>query len=102
MAHRSFTVAAEVQDPLTADRLVELLREAGLDGFSRVGGAGGSDGIAAASPAIWDILVPTEGFDRAAQLIAAELATIEREGDENARLAEEEMLTGEHVLGETD
>lgn len=102
MAHRNFTVATQVQDPLSAERLVEVLCEAGLDSFSRVGGAGSTDGLAAASPAMWDILVPTEGLAKASTLITEELATIEREGDENARLADEEVLSGDHQVGEGD
>ena len=34
-------------------------------------------------------------LERAATLIDAELETIEREGEENAKAAEEEMLSGE-------
>lgn len=100
MAHRTFTVVTTVQDPLTADRLVEVLSKAKLEAFHRVGGAASSDALAAASPGFWDVLVATEGLGEASQLIADELATIEAEGEENAKAAEEEAMSGEHPAGE--
>lgn len=99
MAPRTFTVAMQVQDPLSAERLVEVLREAGIDGFSRVGGAASSDAFAAASPAFWDILLPSERLAEAQKLLDEELAAIDREGEENAKAAEEEALSGETPVG---
>jgi hypothetical protein len=98
MAKRTFTVATTVQDPLSAERLVEALREVDIDGFSRPGGAASSDGFAAASPGYWDVLVPSEAFEKADALIKKELEAIEADGEENARAAEEESMSGEHPV----
>ena len=76
MAPRTLAVATSVLDPLTADRLVDLLREATLDAFSRAGGAASSAAFASASPAFWDIMVPTESLEQAASIIRAELAQV--------------------------
>ncbi len=100
MAHRTFTVATTVQDPLTADRLVEVLTKAKLDAFHRACGAASTDGLAAASPGFWEVLVKSESMGEAEQLISDELAAIEAEGDENAKAAEEEAMSGEHPVGE--
>ncbi len=102
MGPSTFTVVTQVQDPLSADRLVAVLQEAGVDSFSRARGAASLDGFAAATPGRWDVLVPSQDLERAAVLINAEMTTMESEGDENARLAEEEMLSGEHAIGEGD
>jgi hypothetical protein len=61
MAPRTFSVVTSVQDPLTAERLVEVLKSSELDAFSRAGGAASSAAFASATPAFWDILVPSEG-----------------------------------------
>jgi hypothetical protein len=100
MAPRTFTVAASVQDPLTADRLVELLLDAKVDGFSRPGGAASSAAFASASPAFWDIIVPTETLAQAETLIRAELAQVERDGEANAQAAEEEAMSGENPVAD--
>ena len=98
MAPRTFTVVTSVQDPLTADRLVDLLQEAKLDAFSRAGGAASSAAFASASAAFWDILVATESLAQAQTLIRTELAEIERDGEANARAAEEEAMSGENPV----
>ena len=100
MASRSFTVATSVQDPLTSERLVEVLQEAKLDAFSRAGGAASSAAFAAASPAFWDILVPTEALAQAQALIRTELQELERDGEANAKAAEEEAMSGENPVAE--
>ena len=100
MAPRTFTVATSVQDPLTAERLVEVLQDAKLDAFSRAGGAASSAAFASASPAFWDILVPTEGLEQAQGLIKSELDLIERDGEANAKAAEEEAMSGENPVAD--
>ena len=100
MASLSFTVATSVQDPLTAERLVEVLQEAKLDAFSRAGGAASSAAFASASPAFWDILVPTEAMAQAEALIRTELQELERDGEANAKAAEEEAMSGENPVAE--
>ncbi|MFT3706476.1 MAG: hypothetical protein QM817_02300 [Archangium sp.] len=96
MAPRTFAVVATVQDPLTAERLVELLQEAELDAFSRAGGAASSAAFASASPAFWDIFVPSEGLEKAQGVVKGELEQIERDAEANAKAAEEEALSGEN------
>ncbi len=100
MAPRTFSVATSVQDPLTAERLVELLQEEKIDAFSRAGGAASSAAFASASPAFWDILVPTETFEQASGMITTELQEIERDGEANAKAAEEEAMSGENPVAE--
>ena len=100
MAPRTFAVATTVQDPMSADRIVETCRRASLDAFSRPGGAASSAAFAAAQPGFWDVLVPSERLDEALTLIQEELAAIDREAEENAKAAEEEALSGEHPVAE--
>ena len=99
MSPRTYAVATTVVDPLTAERLVGVLQEAGIDAFSRAGGAASSGPFAAANQAFWDLLVPTEHLEKSAALVKEELAQIERDGDANARAAEEEALSGENPVG---
>lgn len=98
MAPRTFVVAASVQDPLTAERLVEVLQEAQLDAFSRAGGAASSAAFAQTQGAFWDILVPGEAFEQAEKLIQAELDGLEKDAAANAAAAEEEALSGENPV----
>lgn len=100
MAPRTFTVATSVQDPLIAEKLVEALREKELDAFWRPGGAASAAAFAAASPAFWDIFVPTEALQSAEDVIRAVLEDVEKNADENARAAEEEALSGETPVGD--
>jgi hypothetical protein len=96
MAPRTFTVATTVQDPLTAERLVDALQAADLDAFSRAGGAASSAAFASAQPAFYDVLVESTSFEQAAALIRAFLADVESEAVANAQAAEEEALSGEN------
>lgn len=98
MAARTFTVATTCADPLTADRLVAVLTDAGLDAFSRAGGAASSNALPP-EQGYFDILVASESFDRAAPLVAQELEAIERDAIANAQAAEEEALSGETSAG---
>lgn len=100
MASKTFAVATTVSDPLTAERLVEVLQEAGHDAFARVGGAASTDGFAAATGGFWDIFVPTDVAAAAGTLIKDELAAIERDGAANARAAEEEAMSGQTKTAE--
>lgn len=95
MAPRTFAVVTSVQDPLTAERLVEVLQAAELDAFSRAGGAASTGAFAAATPGFFDLLVPTESFAKADELVRSELAAIERDAEANSKAAEEEAMSGE-------
>jgi hypothetical protein len=99
MTPRTFAVAITVEDPLTAERLVDVLQEAQIDAFSRAGGAAASGPFSAAAQAFWDLFVPTDVLSRAEPLIRAELEAIEKDGEANARAAEEEALSGENPVG---
>lgn len=92
---RTFTVAASVQDPLLAERLVETLQEKGLDAFSRAGGAASSAAFAQAQAAFWDVLVPAEAAATASGWIAEVLEALDQDAEENTKAAEEEELAGE-------
>ena len=69
-----------------------------LDAFSRAAGAASSDAFGAASPASFDVFVPTDALAQAQTLITDELAAIERDAEANARAAEEEALSGENPV----
>ncbi len=99
MAPRTFAVATTVHDPLSAERLVDALQAAGLDAFSRTGGAASSAAFAAAQPAYYDVLVPTEAADQAMGIIKELLELIDRDADANAQAADEESQSGEPTVG---
>jgi hypothetical protein len=99
MAPRTFAVATSVQDPLIAEQLVAALRQEELDAFARAGGAA-SAGFEPASPAFWDIFVPSDAFEKAQAVIAEVLEDIEKNAEANARAAEEEALSGQTPVGD--
>jgi hypothetical protein len=99
MNPRTFTVATTTNDPLSAERLVAVLVEAGLDAFSRAGGAASANALGATESAFYDVLVASESLDAAAPLVRDELEAIERDAAENEKAAEEEALSGENPTG---
>jgi predicted ATP-grasp superfamily ATP-dependent carboligase len=90
----TFQIVRTTEDPLTADRLVEVLREEKVDAFTRARGAAAS-AFEPATSGFYELFVPTADFDKAAKLIDDELAAIEKESEENAKAAEEESMSGE-------
>src|SRR5262245_59152380 len=94
-APKTFTVVATVDDPLTADRLVDGLIALDLDAFHRGRAGASSDTIGAISQGYWEVLVPTDGLARAEAMVREELEAIAKEADENAKAAEEEALSSE-------
>ena len=94
-ADRKFHIAATLEDPLTAERLVEILQEQQIDAFSRPRGAASSASFEAVERASYEIFVPDQQREKAEKLIKEELESIEKEADENAKAAEEESLSGE-------
>jgi hypothetical protein len=100
MNPRTFTVATTTTDPLTAERLVAVLTDAGLDAFARAGGAASANSLGPAEGGYFDVLVASEGLEQAAPLIAAELESLERDAAANAQAAEEEALSAESPTGE--
>jgi hypothetical protein len=91
MAQRTFTVATTLQDPLSAERLVDALQAATLDAFSRAGGAASSAAFAAAQPAFYDVLVASEQVGQAEPIVRAFLQQFEQDAAANSRAAEEEF-----------
>jgi shikimate 5-dehydrogenase len=98
MAQRTFTVATTVQDPLSAERLVDALQEAGIDAFTREGGAASSAAFAAAQPAFYDLLVASEQLEKAEGMVRAFLEQFEQEAEANGKAAEEESMSGENPV----
>lgn len=99
MNPRTFTVATTTSDPLTAQRLVAVLTEAGLDAFVRARGAASVNVIGPAEQGFFEVLVENGGLEKAAPLVTAELEAIERNAAANAQAAEEEALSGENPTG---
>ncbi|MBX7097166.1 MAG: DUF2007 domain-containing protein [Myxococcaceae bacterium] len=97
---KTFTIVEAVDDPLTAERLEEVLREAKIDAFVRNRGSASSASFEPASPAYFELFVPQSQAKEAAALVAKELEAIEQEGEANAKAAEEEMLSGENPTPE--
>jgi hypothetical protein len=95
-APKTFAVVATVEDPLTADRLVDGLVALELDAFHRGRGGASSDSFGAMTKGYWEVLVPTESLDKADAAVREELEAIAKEGDENAKAAEEEAMSGEN------
>lgn len=96
MNPRTFTVVTTTTDPLSAERLVAVLSEAGVDAFSRAGGAASASALGATEAAYFDVLVASESLDQAGPLVRQELEALERDAQENERAAEEEALSGEN------
>lgn len=94
MSEHSFERLTTVQDPIMAERLVELLVAQNIDAMSRPGGAASSAAFAAMENAFWDILVDGSQLPKAQGIVTAALQTLEAEGAENAKAAEEEALAG--------
>lgn len=90
----SFTIVRNTDDPLTAERLVEILLEEKIDAFARARGAAAS-GFEPAQSGFWELFVPAADYDRAARLIDDELAAIEKEAELNASAADEEALASQ-------
>ncbi len=97
----SFSIVRTTEDPLTAERLVEVLREEKIDAFARARGAASSASFEPAEPGFWELFVPQTEMDRAAEIVELELQSIEKEGALNAQAAEEEALSGETPIDPT-
>jgi hypothetical protein len=95
MNPRTFIVATTASDALTAQRLVAILTSAGVDAFSRAGGAASANSFGPAEMGYFDVLVATDALDRALPMVTQELEAIERDAKANAQAAEEEALSDE-------
>src|SRR4051812_30222132 len=97
-APKTFAVVATVEDPLTADRLVGGLVALGLEAFHRARAGASSDMIGAISQGYWEVLVPTDALPQAERAVREELEQLAKDGDENAKAAEEEAMSGENPI----
>lgn len=95
---KTFTVVATVDDPLTADRLVDGLVALELDAFHRGRAGASTDTFGAISRGYWEVLVPTEDLAKAEPAVREELEQLAKEADENAKAAEEEAMSGENPV----
>jgi len=95
---KTFTVVATVDDPLTADRLVDGLVALEIDAFHRGRGGAGTDSFGAMTKGYWEVLVPTEALGKAEPAVREELEQIAKQADENAKAAEEEAMSGENPV----
>ncbi|HEX8701244.1 MAG TPA: DUF2007 domain-containing protein [Myxococcaceae bacterium] len=93
---REFIRVTTAEDPLTAEQFVRLLESQNIPVFSRPRRAGTVDVLTTGNPMPWwEILVPEEHTQRAAELLAREKANLDATSDDAARAAEEEELEGE-------
>jgi hypothetical protein len=97
-APKTFSVVATVDDPLSADRLVAVLIEMELDAFVRARGGASTDTWGAISQGYWEVLVQSDGLERAERAVKEELDEIANDAEANAKAAEEEALSGETVV----
>ncbi len=88
-----FSIVRTTDDPLTAERLVEVLREEKIDAFARARGAASSASFEPAESGFYELFVPNTELHRAAKILDVEIASIEEEGALNAQAADEEVLS---------
>ena len=93
--NRKFHVAVVLDDPLSAERVVEILQNAKIDAFSRPRGAASSASFEAVDRASYEIFVPEAQREQAERMIKEELDAMAKDAEENAKAAEEESLSGE-------
>jgi predicted nucleic acid-binding Zn-ribbon protein len=96
---RQFVVAGTAEDPLSAEREVQLLRAADIPAILRARGGGTIDNLTTAAAPWWEILAPKESVARAAELIRQDRAQLEADADEATRAAEEEEAAQERSTG---
>lgn len=92
---RRFVRAGTAEDPLSAEEIGGAVEAAKIPVFVRARRAGTVDSITDGTLPWWEILVPEEHFQRAAELVAAEKQRLNATADEAARAAEEEQLETE-------
>ena len=97
-APKTFTVVATVDDPLTADRLVEGLIALEIDAFHRGRAGAGGDSFGAISKGYWEVLVATGDLPKAEPVIREELELMGKDEEANAKAAEEEAMSGENPV----
>lgn len=96
---RKFATAGTAEDPLTQEALVHLLEEADIPVFARPRRGGVVDTITGPATEWWELLVPEEQAQKAAQLIKDEKARMKATEEDAARAAEEEAMESEKPGG---
>ncbi len=94
---RQFVVAGTADDPLSAEREVQLLQAAGIPAILRARGGGAIDNLTSPAAPWWEILAPQESVARAAELIRQDRAQLEANAEEATRAAEEEEAEQERA-----
>ena len=93
---RAFVRAGTAEDPLTAERYVEVLEAAGLTPLVNAQRAGSVDSLTTGVVLPWwDLLAPEAQLARAVDLLREERARFDLTSDEASRAAEEEEREGE-------
>jgi hypothetical protein len=95
--HGQFVVAGTAEDPLSAEREVQLLQAAGIPAILRARGAGAIDNLSSPAAPWWEILAPQESVARATELIRQDRAQLEANAEEATRAAEEEEAEQEQA-----
>jgi predicted nucleic acid-binding Zn-ribbon protein len=94
---QQFVVAGTAEDPLSAEREVQLLQAAGIPAILRARGGGTIDNLTSPAAPWWEILAPQESVARATELIHQDRAQLEANAEEATRAAEEEEAEQEQA-----
>lgn len=97
-APKTFAVVATVEDPLSADRLVEVLTGNELDAFHRGRAGASSDTFGAISQGYWEVLVQAESLAIAENLVREEMEAIAKDEAANAQAADDEHMSKENPV----
>lgn len=87
---RAFVRADTAEDPLTAERLVSVLKNANIEAFSRAQFGGTVDKISGPGGPWWEILVLESDLTKATELLREERVRMDADADDASRAAEEE------------
>jgi hypothetical protein len=94
---RQFVVAGTAEDPLSAEREVQLLQAAGIPAILRPRGGGAIDNLTTPAAPWWEILAPQELVAHATELIRQDRAQLEANAEEATQAAEEEEAEQERA-----
>jgi DNA-directed RNA polymerase subunit RPC12/RpoP len=94
---RQFVVAGTAEDPLSAEREVQLLQAAGIPAILRARGGGAIDNLTSPAAPWWEILAPQESVVRATELIREDRAQLEANAEDATHAAEEEVAEQERA-----
>jgi hypothetical protein len=93
---RDFVVIGPAEDPFEADAFTAAIDDAGIAVMARMRHAGSVDSITeSVSHSWWDILVPADQREKAAEVMAKRKEELAASSDDAERAAEEEERQGE-------